>query len=212
MTVPGSRSLYARGGKRLLDICLAGPALLLLLPLLVLGAAAVLVTMGRPILHNDWRAGLNGAPFLLRKLRTMSNARDAAGRLLPDGDRLTRLGRVLRALSIDELPQLLHVLKGEMTLVGPRPLPFRYVSRYSGEQARRLFVKPGITGVAQVLGRNATTWDERFKHDLFYVEHRSFRLDLIVLLATVAVVLKREGVSHPDHATMHEFLGSEPSR
>ena len=201
------RSVYECCGKRLLDICVGGLALLLLLPVLAIGAAAVLGAMGRPVFYCDWRAGLNGVPFLLRKLRTMSDARDAAGTLLPDGERLTAVGRVLRALSIDELPQLVHVLTGEMSLVGPRPLPCRYVARYTGQQARRLLVKPGITGVAQVLGRNATTWEERFRHDLFYVERQSVRLDLLVLLTTIAVVLKRNGVNHPGHSTMHEFQG-----
>jgi lipopolysaccharide/colanic/teichoic acid biosynthesis glycosyltransferase len=199
---------YERFGKRLLDVCASATAVLLLFPLFAIVAAAVWLTMGRPILHADWRAGLSGAPFLLRKFRTMSNQRDATGWLLPDAERLTPLGRWLRALSLDELPQLIHVLTGEMSLVGPRPLPYRYVERYTRDQARRLIVKPGITGLAQVRGRNATTWDHRFEQDLWYVDHRSLLLDLKLLLATVVVVIRREGVSHPGHATMHEFRGT----
>ena len=208
MTVAQPRNAYERFGKRLFDFCVSILVLLVLLPTLAVVAVAVWVTMGRPVFYADWRAGLNGTPFRLWKFRTMSHERDADGRLLPDAERLTPLGRVLRALSLDELPQLIHVLNGEMSLVGPRPLPCCYVGRYTRDQARRLLVKPGITGLAQVRGRNTTSWENRFKQDLWYVDHRDLRLDVTLLFATVVVVLRREGVSHPGHATMHEFRGS----
>jgi lipopolysaccharide/colanic/teichoic acid biosynthesis glycosyltransferase len=137
----------------------------------------------------------------------MSQQCDPAGVLLPDDQRLTTVGRMLRQCSLDELPQLVNVLRDEMSLVGPRPLPLRYVQRYTAEQARRLEVKPGLTGFAQVHGRNTSSWDERFAQDVWYVDHRSMRLDIRLLLATVGVVLRREGISHPGHATMHEFGG-----
>jgi lipopolysaccharide/colanic/teichoic acid biosynthesis glycosyltransferase len=143
----------------------------------------------------------------MRKFRTMTNASDARSALLPDEERLTPLGRWLRAASLDELPELLHVVRGEMSLVGPRPLPVRYVSRYSPEQARRLDARPGLTGLAQVRGRNGLGWDEKFALDVRYVDEQGLRLDLSILLATALVVLKREGVSQPGHATMEEFYG-----
>jgi lipopolysaccharide/colanic/teichoic acid biosynthesis glycosyltransferase len=182
--------------------------LLVLAPLLAAIALAIAVTMGWPILHAQRRTGLGGRPFVLRKFRTMTCACGDDGRLLPDADRLTPLGRVLRATSLDELPELLHVVAGTMSLVGPRPLPTIYLARYSAHQARRLEVKPGVTGVAQVLGRNALPWQRRFTLDVWYVDHRSFALDMCVLRRTVGVVLGRRGISHPGHATMHEFAGT----
>jgi lipopolysaccharide/colanic/teichoic acid biosynthesis glycosyltransferase len=168
----------------------------------------VLVAHGRPVLFREERAGRRGVPFTLRKFRTMHDARDAGGRPLPDAQRLTPVGRLLRQWSLDELPELVHVLTGEMSVVGPRPLPLSYVARYSPEQARRLDVTPGLTGLAQVRGRNTLDWDERFALDVWYVDHLAPALDLKLLLMTVIVVLAREGVSHPGHATMHEFGGT----
>jgi sugar transferase EpsL len=153
------------------------------------------------------RPGLHGRPFTLLKFRTMTEARDPAGNLLPDEQRLTRLGRFLRRTSLDELPELINVLKGEMSLVGPRPLLMQYLDRYTPEQARRHEVKPGITGWAQINGRNALTWEEKFKLDVWYVDHRSFRLDLRIILLTVWKVLRQEGISQPGQATMEEFQG-----
>jgi lipopolysaccharide/colanic/teichoic acid biosynthesis glycosyltransferase len=148
-------------------------------------------------------------PFTLWKFRSMTNACDAGGRLLPDAERMTTLGRWLRRSSLDELPELIHVLRGTMSLVGPRPLPLAYIPRYSPAQARRLDVLPGLTGLAQVRGRNALDWNDRLGLDTWYVDHRTARLDLEVLLRTVAVVLRGQGVNYPGHATMPEFAGSD---
>jgi lipopolysaccharide/colanic/teichoic acid biosynthesis glycosyltransferase len=200
--------IYDRWGKRLLDVVIAGVALAVLLPLLALIAVAVLARMGRPVLFEEVRAPRGGVPVALRKFRTMTNDRDASGRLLDDERRLTPLGRLLRECSLDELPELVNVLRGEMSLVGPRPLPVRYVARYTPKQARRLEVVCGITGLAQTRGRNALSWERRFALDVWYVDHRSAWLDARLLLATVAVVARRAGVSHPGHVTMHEFAGS----
>jgi len=158
--------------KRLIDLVLASIGLVLVLPLLLLAGLAVLVTVGRPVVFRQERAGLHGRPFTLYKLRTMRAAAGPDGQPLPDAERLTRLGRVLRKLSIDELPQLWNVLRGDMSLVGPRPLYVKYIPRYTLEQARRLEAQPGITGWAQVNGRNAVSWDERFRLDVWYVDHR----------------------------------------
>ena len=159
------------------------------------------------MLFRQQRPGLYGKPFTIYKLRTMLNTRDAQGKLLPDSQRLTRLGRFLRAISLDELPEIWNVLKGEMSLVGPRPLLMHYLERYTPEQARRNEIKPGITGWAQINGRNATTWDKRFKHDLWYVENRSLWLDFRILLLTVIKVLRREGINQDAEMPMAEFLG-----
>lgn len=207
MAACAARGFYDRLGKRALDVIVAGAALVVLSPLLALIAAAVLLTLGRPVLYSEVRAGRHGTPFVLRKFRTMTGERDAAGQLLPDAERITPLGRLLRASSLDELPELLHVLQGVMSLVGPRPLPVRYVSRYAPQQARRLDVTPGITGLAQVRGRNTLSWEEKFALDVAYVERRGFWLDVRILLLTLVVVLRRDGVSHPGHTTMHEFSG-----
>jgi lipopolysaccharide/colanic/teichoic acid biosynthesis glycosyltransferase len=175
---------------------------------LLLVALAVRWRLGAPVIHAETRAGRHGRPFVLRKFRTMTCDRDAHGALLPDEQRLTRFGRALRASSLDELPELLNVLRGEMSLVGPRPLPLRYLARYSPDQMRRLEVRPGVTGLAQTQGRNALEWSERLALDVWYVEHRSGWLDLKLLLATIRVVISASGISHPGHVTMHEFQGS----
>ncbi|HZT62740.1 MAG TPA: sugar transferase [Burkholderiales bacterium] len=194
--------------KRFLDITLAGTGLLVLSPLILAVAALVPSLMGRPILFAQTRPGRGARPFVLYKFRTMSDASDAQGKPLPDAERLTGLGRFLRATSLDELPQLWNVLRGEMSLVGPRPLLMEYLPLYSPEQARRHEVRPGITGWAQVNGRNAQSWDERLSLDVWYVDHRSLWLDAKILWRTLLKVLRSEGVSRPGHATMPRFTGS----
>lgn len=200
-------SLYRRFGKRALDLAVAVPACAVAAPVVAAAAVAVRATMGGPAFYVAQRPGLHGKPFKLIKLRTMRHAVDAAGRPLPDAERLTTLGRTLRATSIDELPQLLHVLRGEMSLVGPRPLLMKYLERYSPEQARRHDVKPGITGHAQVNGRNALSWDEKFRLDVWYVDHCSFAVDVGILVKTALKVVARADISAGAHATMPEFMG-----
>lgn len=194
--------------KRVIDLALVLAAIVPLAPLLGVVALLVRFKLGSPVLFRQQRPGLHGQPFLLLKFRTMTDARDIEGRLLPDSERLTPLGRFLRSTSLDELPELFNVLKGEMSLVGPRPLLMQYLERYTTEQARRHDVLPGITGWAQINGRNALSWEEKFKYDLWYVAHWSPLLDLKILLLTFLQVVKREGVSSSGHATMPEFTGS----
>ena len=196
--------------KRLADLVLASALLLLLAPVLLAVAAAVRLAIGSPVLFRQRRPGLGAAPFDLLKFRTMSNETDAAGSLLPDERRLGRFGRLLRELSLDELPELINVVRGDMSLVGPRPLLMQYVGRYTKGQARRHEVRPGITGWAQVHGRNAISWERRLALDVWYVDHRSLWLDAKILALTAWKVLRREGISEPNHATMSEFLG-QPS-
>mgnify|MGYP000728297529 CR=1 FL=1 len=194
--------------KRIFDLALTLPGMVFVAPVLGIIALVLLITEGRPILFRQARAGLNGRVFNVLKFRTMREAYDAQGRPLPDEQRITRLGHFLRATSLDELPELINVLRGEMSLVGPRPLMARYLPRYSAEQMRRHEVLPGITGWAQINGRNALTWDERFALDTWYVDHWSLRLDMQILALTFWKVLRREGISEPGHATMHEFMGN----
>lgn len=194
--------------KRAFDITASLIALVLLWPLLLALALLVRVKLGAPVLFRQQRPGLHGQPFMLLKFRTMTGVRDPLGELLPDADRLTPFGRFLRSSSLDELPELLNVLRGDMSLVGPRPLLMRYLARYTPEQMRRHDVRPGITGWAQVNGRNALTWEQKFALDVWYVDHRSFWLDLRILAMTVGNVLRREGISQPGQATMEEFFGS----
>ena len=194
--------------KRGIDVAGAAIALVVLSPLLAIVAILVRVRMGSPVLFRQTRPGLHGRPFELAKFRTMTDRRDAAGRLLPDAERLTPLGQWLRRTSIDELPELWNVLAGDMSLVGPRPLLTEYLPLYSPEQARRHDVRPGITGWTQVNGRNALSWDEKFALDVWYVEHRSLGLDLSILAKTVSQVVSGRGVSAPDHATMEPFRGA----
>jgi lipopolysaccharide/colanic/teichoic acid biosynthesis glycosyltransferase/glycosyltransferase involved in cell wall biosynthesis len=198
--------------KRALDVTVASTALLAAAPLMASVALAVRVGIGSPVLFSQRRPGLLGRPFMIYKFRTMTDARDAAGRPLPDDVRLTRLGRLLRATSLDELPELLNVLRGDMSLVGPRPLLLDYLARYSPEQARRHEVLPGLTGWAVVHGRNALTWEQKFAHDVWYVDHRSIWLDLRILARTALAVVRRDGVSAPEHATMPVFMGSPQAR
>ncbi|MFB8828531.1 sugar transferase [Azotobacter sp. CWF10] len=196
--------------KRLFDILVAASALLLLAPLLLALAWLVRRRIGAPVLFRQLRPGLHGRPFELLKFRSMREALDAHGAPLPDAERLTPFGRFLRATSLDELPELWSVLKGDMSLVGPRPLLMEYLPLYTAEQARRHAVRPGITGWAQVNGRNALSWEEKFRLDVWYVEHRSFRLDLHILLLTLRRVLAREGINAEGEATMPRFTGSKP--
>jgi lipopolysaccharide/colanic/teichoic acid biosynthesis glycosyltransferase len=200
-----SRGFYRRYGKRAIDLVLGSAALVLVSPLILAAAILVRLRLGSPVFFVEERAGHAGRPFVLRKLRTMTNDVDAAGRPLPDEQRLTSFGRHLRRTSIDELPQLLNVINGDMTLVGPRPLPMRYVARYSTEQARRLDAVPGLTGLAQIRGRNSLSWSDRFALDVWYVDHQSLTLDLRIMLSTAAVVLRGRGISQPGHSTMEEF-------
>ena len=202
------RAFYKQRGKRIFDLGWSICALTIFFPLLTLTAFLILATMGRPVLFLQKRPGLKGAPFILYKYRTMINLKDEDGNFRPDTERLTSIGRFLRHSSIDELPELWNVLKGDMSLVGPRPLLTQYLDRYTPEQARRHEVRPGITGWAQVNGRNAITWEEKFKLDVWYVDHKSFRLDLKIIFLTIWKILKREGISHPGLATMEEFRGS----
>jgi sugar transferase EpsL len=195
--------------KRLMDIFLSGSALLLASPLMALIALTIRLCDGHPVLFRQMRPGYKGKPFTLLKFRTMRDARDARGLLLPDAERLTPLGTLLRQLSLDELPQLWNVLQGEMSLVGPRPLLMQYMDRYSPGQLRRHDTKPGITGWAQVHGRNAMTWPERFHLDLWYVNNWSIALDTWILLRTPWQLVKRGGISQQGHATMPEFMGSQ---
>jgi len=194
--------------KRAIDIFAAAALLLVAAPVMLVVALLVLRNLGRPVFLTQVRPGLNGRPFVLLKFRTMTMARDNQGNLLRDADRLTPFGRRLRSTSLDELPQLLNVLRGDMSLVGPRPLLMEYLPLYSSEQARRHEVRPGITGWAQVNGRNATTWEQRFSQDLWYVDHQSLALDAQILWLTVKKVAMRSGINAADAATMPRFTGS----
>jgi len=194
--------------KRVFDLALTLPGLILISPLLLLLALVVRLALGAPVLFRQPRPGLGGRIFTLYKFRSMRNAVDAQGRPLPDAQRLTRLGRFLRAASLDELPELFNVLRGEMSLVGPRPLLVAYLDRYTPEQARRHDVLPGMTGWAQINGRNALTWEDKFRLDVWYVEHWSLGLDIKILALTFWRVLRREGISQPGEATAREFMGT----
>lgn len=194
--------------KRVFDLLVTSIALLLFAPLLLVLALMVRLNLGSPVLFRQQRAGLRGRPLLICKFRTMTDARDAVGNLLSDDLRLTSFGRFLRSSSLDELPELLNVLKGEMSLVGPRPLLLKYLERYSPQQMRRHEVLPGITGWAQINGRNALTWEQKFALDIWYVDHQSFWLDLKILLLTVVKMVRREGINQPGQATAEEFTGT----
>lgn len=194
--------------KRTIDIALSLAGLVLLSPVLAATALLAALKLGRPVFFRQVRPGLHGEPFHMVKFRTMTDARDENGELLPDADRLTRFGAFLRATSIDELPELWNVLRGDMSLVGPRPLLMQYLPLYSPEQARRHEVRPGLTGWAQINGRNALNWPERLALDTWYVDNRSMRLDFYVLLKTLQKVIRREGISEPGEATMRKFTGA----
>ena len=195
--------------KRSMDIFGALFGLIFLSPLFLAVALLVRHKLGSPVIFRQERAGKDGKPFVIYKFRTMTDERDPDGKLLSDEKRLTRFGAFLRSTSIDELPELWNVLKGEMSLVGPRPLHVRYLERYSSEQARRLEIRPGITGWAQINGRNALTWEDRFTMDVWYVDRSNLFLDIKILFMTFFKVFKREGISGENHPTMEEFDGSE---
>jgi lipopolysaccharide/colanic/teichoic acid biosynthesis glycosyltransferase len=198
--------------KRLTDIVLSAAGLVALAPVLAIVAAAVAVALGRPVFFRQVRPGLHGRPFRLIKFRTMVDAVGRDGKPLDDAERLTRFGRFLRATSLDELPELWNVLRGDMSLVGPRPLLMQYLALYTPEQARRHEVRPGLTGWAAVNGRNALDWDQKFALDVWYVDHRSFRLDLKIMLMTIAKVFARAGIAAEGSATMPEFRGGGERR
>lgn len=201
--------MHATRLKRGFDILGSATGLILTLPLLLLIGALIRLTMGSPILFRQNRPGRGGNPFVIYKFRTMTlPATSSDDTVLSDAQRLTPLGRFLRKTSLDELPELINVLKGEMSIVGPRPLLMQYLPRYSPEQMRRHEVRPGITGWAQVNGRNTLAWEDKFRLDVWYVDHHSLWLDMKIIGMTLAKVLQREGISHPGHATMEEFLGA----
>jgi len=197
--------------KRMVDILGSGLGLLLLSPVFLVVALLVRHKHGSPILFTQVRPGMGGKPFRMMKFRTMTDARDVNGELLPDNVRLTKFGSFLRSTSLDELPELINAFKGDMSLVGPRPLLMDYLPLYSERQARRHEVRPGITGWAQINGRNALSWEKKFELDVWYVENRSLWLDTKILLKTVLKVVRRDGISHGDEATMPKFTGSEYS-
>ncbi len=200
--------IYRRFVKRALDILASGAALVLLSPVLGITALLVRIKLGSPVLFKQERPGLKGKIFKLCKFRTMTDARDEKGELLSDEERLTSFGRKLRSTSLDELPEFINIFKGEMSFVGPRPLLVRYLPRYSEEQSHRHDVLPGLTGLAQVNGRNALSWEKKFEYDVEYARNVSFILDAKIVFKTVAMVIKREGISSENHATMEEFMGN----
>ncbi|HTB63818.1 MAG TPA: sugar transferase [Opitutales bacterium] len=203
-------SIYRNGGKRVLDVLAVVLTAPLWLPLALVVALMVRIKLGSPVIFRQPRPGWHGEIFEIRKFRTMTDARDAHGNLLPDLERLTPFGRWLRRTSLDELPELLNVLLGDLSLVGPRPLLIRYLPRYSPEQARRHQVRPGVTGLAQVKGRNDITWEDKFRLDVWYVDNVSLQLDIKILFLTVWKVLAREGVVEPATGLHQEFMGSPP--
>jgi lipopolysaccharide/colanic/teichoic acid biosynthesis glycosyltransferase len=194
--------------KRFFDLTATVPSVILLTPIFILIGFFVRIRIGSPVLFKQIRPGLHGKPFTIYKFRTMTGERDGGGNLLSDSERLTRLGQFLRMTSMDELPEFFNVIKGDMSIVGPRPLLMQYLDRYTPEQARRHEVKPGITGWAQVNGRNAISWEDKFKLDVWYVDNWSLWLDIKIILMTVVKVLRRDGISQKGEATAQEFLGS----
>jgi len=202
--------LYRHFGKRLLDLLIAVPLLLCLSPAIFCIAVFVHFFLGGPVFFRQDRGGRNGRVFRLIKFRTMTDERDENGDLLADEQRLTRFGRLLRSSSLDELPQLWHVVSGDMSLIGPRPLLAVYLQRYNEQQSRRLEMRPGITGWAQVKGRNTISWDEKFCLDVWYVDNVSLLVDLRIVFLTVVQVFDRSGIDSPDAATMPEFMGDDP--
>lgn len=195
--------------KRIIDILISAVGLVVLSPVLVILAIIVRIKIGSPVLFRQKRPGLGGKGFVIYKFRTMTNGQDAKGNLLPDAGRLAPFGRFLRETSLDELPELFNVIKGDMSIVGPRPLMMKYLDRYTPEQARRNEVKPGITGWAQVNGRNAVSWQDKFKLDVWYVDNRSLWLDVKIIFKTVWMVVTKQGVTQADRATVDEFMGTQ---
>ncbi len=215
LIIPMSKYPYLTPGnplsKRIFDILISSLAMILLSPLFLILALLIKTQLGSPILFHQTRPGYSGKLFRIHKFRTMNHKTDSEGNLLPDSQRLTRLGKFMRATSLDELPELINVLFGEMSLVGPRPLLTAYLDRYSPEQMRRHEMRPGITGWAQIHGRNALEWQQRFKMDVWYVDNWTFWLDLKILALTVWKVLCREGINQPGQATTQEFMGNPPA-
>lgn len=204
----GKNGIYCRYIKRLLDILLSGCALVVLSPVLLIVAILVRTKLGSPVIFCQERPGKDEKIFKMYKFRSMTDERDEDGNLLPDEVRLTKFGRLLRSTSLDELPELWNIFKGDMSIVGPRPLLVKYLPLYNEEQRHRHDVRPGLTGLAQVSGRNAITWEEKFSHDVRYVENVSFFLDVRIVMLTVKKVLKHEGISSNSSATMEEFRGT----
>jgi len=202
-------TLYRKFGKRLFDVLFSASLLIVLSPVILIIALIVYVKMGRPILFSQERPGLNEKIFTLYKFRTMTNAYGPDGKLLPDSSRLSRFGKILRSTSLDELPELWNILKGDMSFVGPRPLLVQYLSLYSDEQRHRHDVRPGLTGLAMIHGRNNLNWNDKFAYDLQYVKQQSFLLDMKILLWTVVITLKREGITEKGEATVSMFTGSK---
>jgi sugar transferase EpsL len=200
--------VYKKHLKRIFDFSAALLALLFIWPILLIIYILLRISIGSPVLFRQMRPGLKGAPFTIYKFRTMADTRDSSDQLLPDKDRITSVGQFLRSSSLDELPELLNVLKGDMSLVGPRPLIMRYLERYSPEQARRNDAVPGITGWAQINGRNDLSWEEKFKLDVWYVDHCSFKLDVSIFVKTFWKVFRREGISREGHFSSPEFMGT----
>lgn len=209
MIKKGKKGFYESYVKVPQDVLLAGAALVLLSPILLAVAILVRVKLGSPVIFKQERAGKDGKPYYMYKFRSMADLRDKSGELLPDEQRLGKFGKLLRSTSLDELPSLWNVVCGHVSLVGPRSLYVRYNSRYSAQQARRLEVRPGITGLAQVSGRNAISWEERFAYDVQYVDHITFAGDWAIMFKTVWKVFKREGITSGTSVTMEEFMGSE---
>ncbi|MCC8140497.1 MAG: sugar transferase [Lachnospiraceae bacterium] len=201
-------SFYRRYGKRIFDLCLTIPATIVLSPVMGVTALLVAVKLGRPVLFTQKRPGYKERIFRMYKFRSMTDERDEKGELLPDEARLTPFGEKLRSTSLDELPELLNILRGDMSLVGPRPLLVQYLPLYNKRQHRRHDVKPGVTGLAQVRGRNSITWEQKFEYDVQYVENLSFKEDVRILFETVFKVLKREGINSENSATMEDFMGT----
>lgn len=208
MNALGEGNMRSKFIKRLVDITGALSGLILLAPVIFIIGILIRLSMGSPVIFSQVRPGLYGKPFKMYKFRTMTDARDERGYLLPDEQRLTALGNFLRSTSLDELPELWNVFKGEMSLVGPRPLLMEYLDLYTTEQARRHEIKPGITGWAQINGRNSLTWEEKFKMDVWYVDHWNILLDIKIIFMTFLKVVKRDGISAQGHATMPIFRGS----
>ena len=202
------RSIYRRFVKRILDVTAGFLILIFICPVLLLIYAILRIMIGSPVMLQQKRAGFMGRTFIIHKFRTMTEERDAKGSLLPDEQRITKIGGILRSFSLDELPELINVLMGEMSLIGPRPLHVRYLERYSREQARRHEVMPGITGWVQINGRNNLSWEEKFLLDVWYADHQSFMLDLRILVITIWKVLSREGISQEGYVAAEEFMGS----
>jgi sugar transferase EpsL len=195
--------------KRLMDVILSATGLIMLSPLLIILAVIIRLKMGKPVLFRQQRPGLGGKGFVIYKFRTMTDQADKSGRPLPDEKRLPKLGKFLRSMSMDELPELFNVLKGDMSIVGPRPLMMKYLNRYTPEQARRHEVKPGITGWAQINGRNAISWEDKFKLDVWYVDNWNVLLDIKIIFKSVWMVITRQGITQQGKATMDEFMGTQ---